>query len=416
MAGPEVYQRESGLLVLDHRLSTGDAHRATHVFADTDQGLLALHHTLGNRPNQAARGDHTHPGGLTLDTVAANIKAVQDQAASVGSTGKVAHSDHLHPITKGAPTNQAFGDAATQGAGPGVALSDHKHGMPANPVPGYGSPVASAVGDASADGVATTLARSDHKHAREAYGVPGSSAVGDAASAGVATTNARSDHKHGREAFALPSTQAMGDAANAGVALTIPRSDHKHGLPAFAARADRVSANQAGTDGVAATVSRSDHLHAGYEQVVELGGVAYTNATTSFTDVTNLSLAVVANAIYEVIFEGHWQASAVTVALKLNVPALSSQFYMNIMSQIWHNTGVVAPSASMGYFTSAPGAFPHTGNVAAVAAANFYFMTRIYFKTGVSVTLPLKLQAAASAAGSITIPASGARMTVKRVG
>lgn len=35
-------------------------HDSVHAYSDLDSGPEAQHHTLGNRPEQAARGNHTH--------------------------------------------------------------------------------------------------------------------------------------------------------------------------------------------------------------------------------------------------------------------------------------------------------------------------------------------------------------------
>lgn len=51
----------TGAVILD-QLKSFQAHDAVHIYADTDQGEAALHHTLGTGPGQAARGKHSHWG------------------------------------------------------------------------------------------------------------------------------------------------------------------------------------------------------------------------------------------------------------------------------------------------------------------------------------------------------------------
>lgn len=50
---------------------------------------------------------------------------------AAGAAAVAARRDHLHAVAPPAtPTTQAFGDAATSGAGTGFATDTHKHGMP----------------------------------------------------------------------------------------------------------------------------------------------------------------------------------------------------------------------------------------------------------------------------------------------
>lgn len=459
--------------------TTGSEHsirssEALHTYDDLDQTDSSHHHTLGTQPNQASsgnhkhdgvtgpsiasptvtnsavgdvaaagaatnysRGDHKHgregfgavgssaPGDSATDGVAttvshsdhkhgresfglaADISTVTETAASAGVSPKIARADHTHAATAGAVSSSAVGDATANGVSPQWSRADHKHGRES-----FGTPAStSAVGDIAADGVATTLSRSDHKHGRESFGVPGSSAVGDAVNNGVATTLARSDHKHGREAFAAPGSSAVGDAINAGVATTVARSDHKHGREAFGTRADRLTINTAGTDGVATTDARSDHLH-GYPVSSVQDQAAYSNATTGFTDVTGLTATLLANATYEVEFYGAWSSSVTTAALKLNIPGMGV-VSQSLMSEIWNTTGSTAPSASMMYVTTST-AFAHTGVNASVAGSFFQFRIKMVIKVG-AANVTCKLQAAASAAGTITIPLGGTAMKVTRL-
>jgi len=48
-----------------------------HAFSDLDSSILAQHHTLGNRPNQGAPGNHDHGGQLGLNIPATSIKELQ---------------------------------------------------------------------------------------------------------------------------------------------------------------------------------------------------------------------------------------------------------------------------------------------------------------------------------------------------
>ena len=53
----------TGAVFLD-QLKSFQAHDAVHIYADTDQGQAAIHHTLGPGPGQAAEGTHIHAGQL----------------------------------------------------------------------------------------------------------------------------------------------------------------------------------------------------------------------------------------------------------------------------------------------------------------------------------------------------------------
>lgn len=76
--------------------------------------------------------------------------------------------DGNDPISKGitTPSTQAFSDVAAKGVALDVALSDHKHGMPANPgtTQGITTPVNQAFGDAAAIGNSADVALSNHRH------------------------------------------------------------------------------------------------------------------------------------------------------------------------------------------------------------------------------------------------------------
>jgi len=69
--GDAVDALERNVALLTHDHSAGTGRRATrqlvqantHNEPDTDQGPLAIHHTLGPRHHNAAPGDHTHPQG-----------------------------------------------------------------------------------------------------------------------------------------------------------------------------------------------------------------------------------------------------------------------------------------------------------------------------------------------------------------
>lgn len=43
-------------------MSYPQPHQDSHQFSDKDRDRLALHHTLGTSPTQAATGDHNHDG------------------------------------------------------------------------------------------------------------------------------------------------------------------------------------------------------------------------------------------------------------------------------------------------------------------------------------------------------------------
>lgn len=61
--------------------------RDFHRNSDVDSGALAQHHTLGNRPNQGARGDHNHQDNNGIQLLStpitgsrtANVASILDQ-------------------------------------------------------------------------------------------------------------------------------------------------------------------------------------------------------------------------------------------------------------------------------------------------------------------------------------------------
>jgi hypothetical protein len=53
--------------------------------------------------------------------------------AAAGTSITKSNDDHIHATGAGTPVTQAFGDAAAIGTGPAAAMTNHVHGMPANP-------------------------------------------------------------------------------------------------------------------------------------------------------------------------------------------------------------------------------------------------------------------------------------------
>jgi hypothetical protein len=249
----------------------------------------AYHETGWTLNNNSASTVDTTPTGWTqvAGPFAAPTIALGSSAAD-GSAGTPLRSDStIAAFDATAPTTQAFADAAAVGTAAFAARRDHRHGLPANPLPAYGSPGASAVGDTAADGVATTLPRSDHRHAREGFGTPGTAAFGASPAAGAATTVARSDHAHGMPAnptsFATP-TIALGTAAAAGALGTVIRSDAT--IAAFDATAPTTSAvADAAAAGSAAVAARRDHVH-GREAFGAPGASAVGDTTANGTALT----------------------------------------------------------------------------------------------------------------------------------
>jgi hypothetical protein len=195
-------------------LSTFDTFQKVHLRADTDRGPLAIHHTLGNQPNQAATGDHGHT------------------ALAAGGYGT--------------PGTSAIGDVPVEGSATSVARADHRHGMP-----NFANPIALAFGDTIDQGVSANLPRADHRHAMPAApSIPGGSGTvvsettfGQAASAGAATAYSKGDHTHGTPtAPTIPTASASvvsettaGQATAVGAATTFSKGDHSHGSPAGSA-------------------------------------------------------------------------------------------------------------------------------------------------------------------------------------
>lgn len=177
--------------------------------------------------------------------------------SAAGTSQNPAHSDHVHATGAGTPSTQAFGDAAATGTGPAAAMTDHKHGMPANPVT-FAAP-ALTLGTANAAGAASTLIRTDATIL--AFDATTPAAIGTAAT-GAATVAARRDHVHATGA-GTPSTQAMGDAAATGTGPAAAMTDHKHAMPAFATNA--ILLGTAAAAGGATTPMRSNDTIAAFD-------------------------------------------------------------------------------------------------------------------------------------------------------
>lgn len=153
---------------------------------------------------------------------AALPEPVEIGAGSAGAVLNYSKGDHSHPVTVGAPTTIAIGDAAAAGGGTALAGAAHVHALP---VPTVISNVSATAGSLGASSV---VAREDHAH-QVSVGAPGTIQVGDLANQGAASTLARSDHTH-----ALPSpasvTAVSSGAGSVGVSTAVAREDHSHQL------------------------------------------------------------------------------------------------------------------------------------------------------------------------------------------
>jgi hypothetical protein len=130
----------------------------------------------------------------------AAIPALGTTTAAVGTSAggaatTTSKSDHVHATGAGTPSTQAFGDAASTGSGPAAAMTDHKHGMPANPV-AYAAP-SLTLSTSNSAGSAGSAVRTDATIAAFDATVPVTQASGDAAATGSAGVAARRDHVHG---------------------------------------------------------------------------------------------------------------------------------------------------------------------------------------------------------------------------
>ncbi len=148
--------------------------------------------------------------------------AVTIGAGASGAIFQYALGDHSHPVTVGAPTTIAIGDAASAGAGTNLAGAAHVHALP---VP----TVVEDVGiNGSGLGTSAIPAREDHIHAIFTF-APGGLFIGDVSTEGVETRLSRADHVHQFPAPATVTTVSSG-AGTAGVSTTVAREDHAHQL------------------------------------------------------------------------------------------------------------------------------------------------------------------------------------------
>lgn len=264
----------------------------------------ASHSGSTHAATQAA-AEATASGALTTHAGAADphtgYQKESEKDAANGYAGLSASSlvaDAQIPLTNGAPSTQAMGDAASVGTGTRAARSDHKHAMPA-----LGT-TAAAVGT-SAGGSAVTPSKSDHVHATGA-GTPSTQAMGDAAAIGTGPAAAMTDHKHAMPALGTTAA-AIGTSAG-GSAVTPSKSDHVHatgaGTPSTQAFADAAAV------GTGPAASMTDHKHAmptlgfglsgnsapavGLSQTSGFVSTAVTVSAATYADLTGASVSLVA--------------------------------------------------------------------------------------------------------------------------
>jgi len=107
-------------------------------------------------------------GNSTVNPANSSSPNVSATTPVVGTSTSYARQDHTHQVTSGTPVALTVGGSNTTGSATSLALSDHKHALPA-----VGTPVALTVGGSNTSGVATTIAASDHTHALPAFGTTG---------------------------------------------------------------------------------------------------------------------------------------------------------------------------------------------------------------------------------------------------
>lgn len=234
--------------------------------------------------------------------------AVDYGAGQPGVAPTVSRSDHDHdlaihgaqhdqgatdPLTTGLPVQIDVGDAQSQGVGPGYALSDHQHALPAPGLP------ASQVTGAGTAGVSSKVAREDHVHPMAALapaahapthapatgtdplatGIAGSIQPDDTPAVGTADSFARSDHRHGIDA-AAPAATGVATASSEGVATSFARSDHAHQSNTAAVQ---LTAGAAATIGTSGEPARADHKHSVSTAAPGATGVATASAEGTAT-------------------------------------------------------------------------------------------------------------------------------------
>lgn len=152
-------------------------------------------------------------------------------SASLGSTNRVARSNHQHPLNVDAtlPNTIQAGDVALAGTSVRYARIDHEHAIATE------SSAAVLRTDVSGGNVGTalTFARADHRHPLNA-GATIPPVDGGTGTAGVSGVYAREDHQHPLNvpSSGLPATVGPSIAGSLGVASTYSRSDHVHPMQA----------------------------------------------------------------------------------------------------------------------------------------------------------------------------------------
>jgi len=131
-------------------------------------------------------------------------------------------------------------------------------------------------------------------------------------------------------------------------------------------------------------------------QVEFLTGSAYTNATTTFSNVTGLSLAVAASTNYKMTCHITWQGSAATTGPKYQFtgPASPTAVAASALSMV---TATTVTQTSATAFSSS---MPNAGTI--TTATNFTDLVTLAVLNGTTAGT-VQLQAAANGAGTLTI-------------
>lgn len=127
-----------------------------------------------------------------------------------------------------------------------------------------------------------------------------------------------------------------------------------------------------------------------------LTGAAYTNATTTFSNVTGLALPIAASQNYHLICRITWQGSAGTTGPKYQFTGPASP--TAVVASMWSNVTVST------YLTSVVTAFstPLANSGTVTTATNFTDLLDVEVVNGVNAGT-VQLQAAANGAGTLTI-------------
>lgn len=145
-----------------------------------------------------------------------------DNAASAGSTNRLADAGHQHAIATAAASGQTPNQVNAKGVSTSFARADHVHNIPT------GTPSTLNATNANTQGTAAAFAQQDHLHAITT-GAPSTQTPDQANATGTSASLARADHVH-TIATAAASSLTTASTNTQGASTSFARADHTHAI------------------------------------------------------------------------------------------------------------------------------------------------------------------------------------------